>query len=76
VFVAVDGARGVVEATIQRDTVGAGEAAMICGAHVSFGAANRGFAALQAACFACSELTASYALGQTWEQPGKSQWWS
>ena len=62
VLVAVDGARGAVEATIERDAVGAGEAAVMGGAHVSFVAADGGFAALQAVGLARVEAAGADAL--------------
>jgi len=62
VLVTVNGARGTVEATAERDAAGPGEAAVIGGAHLSFLATDGGFAAFQAPCFARSKLASPYTL--------------
>src|ERR1035438_2173352 len=61
VFVAIDGARGAVEAMVEADTVTAGEATAIGGAHVALLTADGGFAALEAAGLACVEAATAAA---------------
>lgn len=47
---------------VERDALGAIEAAVVHAAHMSFSAADADFAALKAACLTSVEATASYAL--------------
>jgi len=61
-LVTIDGARGAVEAMVEDDAVGTGEAASIGGAHVRFGAADADFAAFEAVCLAHREAAGSCAL--------------
>jgi hypothetical protein len=59
-LVAVDGARGAVEAMVESDAIGTGEAAAVGNAHVPFRAADAHFAAFEAVCLARREAACSY----------------